>query len=1182
MAVTFPIRSSWRSTLMRIGGMVAILSTLCVHPGTGSTVYAADPVEVAANHSMATPGKDGALTITAPNTIVNTYTALAANAASGNTSISVTNAAALGATPGDLLLIIQLQGATINTADTPTYGNVTSYNNSGNYEFVTIFSVAGNTLNLPPCGGALQHNYTASGHVQVVRVPQYTTLTINAGASITAPAWNGTTGGVAAVHVQNTTTVNGAIDVTGLGFRGGVRENNTTPPVANKPGYIYNDSFSGAEKGESIAGFQADYDALGGRYGRGAPANGGGGGNAHNAGGGGGANGDSGLIWNGQGNPDNSVAGWTTAWNLDPTLNSGTTSSGGGRGGYTFSFSNDALTVPPGNAAWTGDYRQERGGLGGHPLTSNPLNRLFFGGGGGAGDGNNNASAYGGSGGGLVFVISNVVTGTGTVQANGANGPNTIPNHNDAPGGGGGGGTVIVSATTLSGIAINANGGKGGNQLITNNEAEGLGGGGGGGLIATSGGAVVISVNGGLNGTTTSAAVTEFVPNGATRGGVGNTSNVVPTLTNSPCLGVAKTVTDITGSNPFFITLSIVVVNIGTEPLNNVQVTDDLSATFGATPFVVTVPPSVVFTSGSGTLTGNAGFDGSTNINLLTSGTLSVGATAVITFTVQVTGTGVFNNTANGSGTGAVSSGNTTDPSQNGTNPDPDSDGNPGNNNVPTPIVLPPLLPPTVAKAFVPGTIAPGGTSLLTITLSNPNPVALTGATFNDNLPTGLTTIPGTAGTTCGGTATQTTTSVSLTGGTIPATGNCTVTITVTASGGGTYDNIIPAGGLITTNGGSNTTPATSSLTVTLAPPLVAKSFTPASIPVGGTSTLTILLTNPNAVALTGAAFTDNLPGGVTTLPTTAATTCGGTPGQTATSVSLTGGTIPPNGSCVVTVSVTSTTPGPAVTNTIPAGGVTTTNSGPNTTPATATLSVTVAVPTIVKSFGAASFLLNGTTSLSFLLTNSNNIALSNLAFTDLLPAGLTAPSGGTAMCGGTLTITGGNTLTFSGGALAANTTCTITVTVTGVASGAQNNTTGPISSTETGTGNPSNTATTTVLVPTAVNLLYFHAESLQGWQIRLTWATAMELDNFGFKLYRAPVNDAGRAAFIHFEPSLVKGSRAGASYSYTDAVPADGMWWYWLADVDTSGVEMLHPLSTSASTKSNGSFVFYLPLIRR
>jgi hypothetical protein len=42
---------------------------------------------------------------------------------------------------------------------------------------------------------------------------------------------------------------------------------------------------------------------LGGRYGRGAPANGGGGGNSHNAGGGGGANGNNnnGNTWHGQG-----------------------------------------------------------------------------------------------------------------------------------------------------------------------------------------------------------------------------------------------------------------------------------------------------------------------------------------------------------------------------------------------------------------------------------------------------------------------------------------------------------------------------------------------------------------------------------------------------------------------------------------------------------------------------------------------------------------------------------------------------------------------------------------------------------------------------------------------------------------------------------------------------------------
>jgi len=53
----------------------------------------------------------------------------------------------------------------------------------------------------------------------------------------------------------------------------------------------------GSEKGESIAGYRADYDAIGGRYGMGAPANGGGGGNGHNCAGGGGANGGDPAGW---------------------------------------------------------------------------------------------------------------------------------------------------------------------------------------------------------------------------------------------------------------------------------------------------------------------------------------------------------------------------------------------------------------------------------------------------------------------------------------------------------------------------------------------------------------------------------------------------------------------------------------------------------------------------------------------------------------------------------------------------------------------------------------------------------------------------------------------------------------------------------------------------------------------
>ena len=1075
-----------------------------VHSFVGLLVLISLLSNVQSDAKASSPGKDGALTVTTANTIVNTYTSLAANAAVGSTSLSVTSAAALGVAPGDLILIIQMQGAGIDTSvNTAAWGAVTNYNNAGNYEFATVYSVSGNTINLAPCGPALQHSYTASGHAQVIRVPQYSILTINSGASITAPAWNGTTGGVAAVNAQNTVTINGSIDVTGTGFRGGVRDNLTTNPVANVTGYAFTTAATGAnfsaQKGESIAGFTADYDTLGGTfpggYGRGAPANGGGGGNAHNAGGGGGANGYSGIAWNnGQGNPDTNNANWITAWNLDPTLNSATTSSGGGRGGYTYAAAqNNPTTTAPGNALWGGDHRQERGGLGGRPLInlpvgSNTSNRIFFGGGGGAGDGNNDASADGAPGGGIVFVLAPTVNGTGTIAANGQNGSNTVAGGNDAPGGGGGGGSVVVSTTTLSGIAINAKGGKGGNQLIATNESEGPGGGGGGGVVATSGGAVPIFVSGAASGTTNSAGVNPlFTLNGATAGAAGNTSSAVPSVPNKACIGIAKTVTNVTAvAGPAYdVQLVVRAVNMGSEQLTNVQVTDDLNSVFSAIPgttYSVTAAPVVTFSPGGGTIAGNNAFNGNADKNLLNPGTLNNGSTALITFTVRVSppgGPGPFNynNVANGSGTGGVTSGNTTDASQTGTNPDPDGDGNPGNNSTPTLISLTPVIP-TIGKVFAPNPVNPGVASTLTITLTNPSGAPLTSAAITDNLPSGLTTVATTAATTCaGGTASQTTTSVSLSGGTIPAAGNCTLSVQVVGASGGAYVNTIPAGAL-TTSGGTNTAPASSTLNVNNASPVtVAKSFNPASIAVGGVSQLTILISNPNSVAaaLNNPGLTDTYPAGVTNAPTpAAATTCGGAVTAAAggnTVVLGAGNSIPANGSCTVTVNVTSATAGPAVTNTIAAGAVLTTNLAfRNTNTATATLTVSLLPPTVSKSFAPANIAVGGTSTLQFVVTNPNSSNLIGIAFTDVLPAGLTATNGTTNnVCGGsgTLVISGGNTLTVTGIAIngvSGGASCTFNVTVTGASAGVKNNTTGGVSSTQTGIGAPSNTANLTVL----------------------------------------------------------------------------------------------------------------------
>lgn len=571
-----PLVMKYRDAL-RMGTMTALATALC-----GAMAMPAQ---------ARVPGKDGALTVGVANTIVNSYTTLSAGAAAGATTLSVASAA--GITVGDVLLVYQAQGATISNANASTYGAVTALGNAGRYEYVSVAAVSGTTITLGSACDTTPLRFSYSSGAQVVRVPQYSTLTVNAGASIVPQAWNGSIGGVVAAIVDGTATVNGSIHANAAGFRGGAFDNDTTDAGTDVPAYVATVATSGAEKGESIAGSQATYDGLGGRYNRGAPANGGGGGNAHNAGGGGGANGGSAVGWNGQGVPSLTTAAWANAWNIDGTLTAATNSPGGGRGGYTYGANDEnALTRAPGATQWGGNNRRERGGLGGRPLANNPSivgdTRLFFGGGGGAGDGNNSAAAAGGRGGGLVFVIANSVAGSGNLQSNGETAPNTVPGHNDAPGGGGGGGSVVLVAPASGALGLSAIGGLGGNQLITGNESEGPGGGGGGGFIASPAGTG--TVTGGNNGTTSSGAVTEFIPNGATRGNTGNAATA-PALANLPLcnvsnladLSIAKTNTPLSGPNDQAAdtvasgaqsAYTVVVTNNGPGPAVNAVISD--------------------------------------------------------------------------------------------------------------------------------------------------------------------------------------------------------------------------------------------------------------------------------------------------------------------------------------------------------------------------------------------------------------------------------------------------------------------------------------------------------------------------------------------------------------------------------------------------------------------------------
>jgi conserved repeat domain len=166
-----------------------------------------------------------------------------------------------------------------------------------------------------------------------------------------------------------------------------------------------------------------------------------------------------------------------------------------------------------------------------------------------------------------------------------------------------------------------------------------------------------------------------------------------------------------------------------------------------------------------------------------------------------------------------------------------------------------------VAKSFSPNTVEVGGSSTLTIRISNTNTVPRTLADpgLVDTLPLGVTVTAAPApSTTCSGATVDAPAgggTVTVRNGSLAASTSCTVTVPVTVGATGTYVNTIPANTLVTLEGSSNPDPAVDTLRA-VAKPTITKAFSPASIPAGGTSTITFTLSNPNNGTL--------LPGGLT------------------------------------------------------------------------------------------------------------------------------------------------------------------------------------------------------------------------------------------------------------------------------------------------------------------------------
>lgn len=371
-----------------------------------------------------------------------------------------------GFTVGDEVILMQMQGATIDTSNTLAFGNILSLNSSGLFEINTISSIDGYRVHFQK---KLTYTFDVVSGVQLIRVAKINGDAITK-AKVTSLPWNGTIGGVVAVDVSGTLTLENDIDVSGQGFRGG--DTSMREQIADLTAYKYSIvSGYGGVKGEGIAKYIQDAGA-----GRGKQSNGGGGGNGQNAGGGGGSNG--GI---------------------------------GGTGGKQSDF---FLNLPS-------------GGLGGMDMTMYP-NRIYMGGGGGGGHQNNSTGTSGGNGGGIVIIIANVIQSTGGVIR--TDGQTAAMAGDDGSGGGGAGGSVLLHANSITGnLTVSAIGGNGGDNNAANlpGHCYGPGGAGSGGIIfsaSTLSPSVTTNLSGGFAGLVRNPAVPcNNTSYGATAGATGKT-----------------------------------------------------------------------------------------------------------------------------------------------------------------------------------------------------------------------------------------------------------------------------------------------------------------------------------------------------------------------------------------------------------------------------------------------------------------------------------------------------------------------------------------------------------------------------------------------------------------------------------------------------------------------------------
>jgi hypothetical protein len=293
---------------------------------------------------------------------------------------------------------------------------------------------------------------------------------------------------------------------------------------------------------------------------------------------------------------------------------------------------------------------------------------------------------------------------------------------------------------------------------------------------------------------------------------------------------------------------------------------------------------------------------------------------------------------------------------------------------------------PSFEKTFAPSSVSLGGTSTLTLTISSGG--GANSLQFVDVLPDGMVIAsPTNLSNTCGGTVSfgETSDSILLTGGSVGAESSCAVSVDVTTTTTGTFDNVSDE--LFYSASELSAGFATATLEVPLEP--LNKAFINDPVPPGATTTLRFTVLNPSRTAIANdMTFSDPLPAGLSLAsgpvpdpPCGAGSTLTG-----ATTLTFAGGTLPPGGSCMFDVVLdvpAGATPGTYTNTTTSMSGDI---AGEGFVGNAATDEVMIAIfPLFTKEFTDDPVGAGGRVTLEFTLTNTGPSAMMGLEFEDLL-----------------------------------------------------------------------------------------------------------------------------------------------------------------------------------------------------